>query len=94
MIQGEAAAGGGSAGLERFFSQTQAMACRHGVDLLAAARQGLLNRAEVSRMVEACLLCNGPAPDCAPPGAASGRADKTPQGCANAGIIDGLRGLV
>ncbi|WP_284162527.1 DUF6455 family protein [Frigidibacter sp. SD6-1] len=73
---------------------TREMARRHGVNLSEAMHQGFLSRSDFAALVDRCRACTGSADDCRDHVEDHDRAEAAPPWCANAAVIEGLRGLV
>lgn len=80
--------------LDLHFYLMRAMARRHGVDLSAAMQAGILSRADFAAMIVRCRDCTGAPGDCREHAEDEAEGAAAPPWCANAGILDGLRGLV
>jgi hypothetical protein len=80
--------------LEEHFQLTRAMARRHGVNLSEAMHQGILGRPDFAAMVDRCRACPGSPADCRGFVEDDLNGTAAPPWCANAPILEGLRGLV
>lgn len=73
---------------------TRGMARRHGVNLSEAMHQGFLTRADFALMVDRCRACPGSSADCRDFQEDHANGQIAPAWCANAPVLEGLRGLV
>ncbi len=80
--------------IDLHFYLTRAMARRHGVNLSEAMHQGLLTRVDFAAMITCCRDCPGGPADCGAFQDDHDNATAAPDWCANAPILEGLRGLV
>ena len=80
--------------LEEHFHLTRTMAMRHGVNLSEAMHQGILTRPDFARMIDRCRDCPGTPADCRDFVEDDQNGTAAPPWCANAAILEGLRGLV